>query len=446
MVSRRNRDGPAVSPRLSGYAVATTNAGYNHDVFGTADPWLMKSPGNLDYPLIVNFGHRALHDMAVVTKHVVREAYGSGPEFSYWQGCSTGGRQGHTIARKYPNDYDGTLTSCPAINFPALMMAMYWPQFVMNQKGLYSRACEFEAIRSAKLQFCDGLDGVEDGIIARPDLCTFDPMSLVGQSFDCDGHATMMSEDVVGLFKSIAEGPVDPKRTQLYPPIALGTALVGLMATGNTLCSSKHCSRGLPFTISDDWIRLMVAKDPSFDPSKMSHADYADLFRESVAEWDAMFSSSDPNLDLSRQLGKKMLSWHSLNDEAVPVLATRQFYDSVLARDQARNITTQDYYRYFEVPGATHCSAPAGVPYPLDALKTLQAWVEDGVVPDELPAVRFGQELADAQAHRPICAYPKVLVASRTESGFTCTAAGEANENGTLSEVSNSWLLSFAWL
>ncbi|KAL1879178.1 hypothetical protein Daus18300_001757 [Diaporthe australafricana] len=260
-----------------GYAVATTNAGYNHDVFGTADSWLMKSPGNLDYPLIINFGHRALHEMAVIAKHVVREAYGSGPEFSYWQ---------------------------------ALMVAMYWPQFVMNQNGIYPRACEFEAIRSGALQFCDGIDGAEDGMIARPDLCTLDTMSLVGNSFDCDGHSTVVSETAVNLFKTIAEGPVDPEGNQLYPGIMPGTALVGLFSIANTLCDNKRCSRGLPFTISDDWIRLMLAKDPSFDPTKMSHAEYAQLFRESVTEWDAIFSSSDPDLDQFRQLGKKMLSWH----------------------------------------------------------------------------------------------------------------------------------------
>lgn len=421
-------DGLRSALASQGYAVATTDAGYDHDVLGTADPWLMKGAGkNLDYPLIVNFGHRALHDMAVIAKHVVREAYGSGPEFSYWRGCSTGGRQGHTIARRYPGDYDGILAGCPAVNFPAVLMAMYWPQFVMNQKEMYPRACEFEAIRSAVVQFCDGLDGVEDGVIDRPDLCTFDPSTLVGKSFDCEGRSTMISEDLVGLFKTITEGPVDPDGTQLYPPIMPGTALVGLMATGNTFCSSTHCSRGLPFTISDDWIRLMVAKDPSFDPTKMSHTEYAHLFRESVAEWDAMFSSSDANLDQFRQLGKKLLSWHSLNDEAIPVLATRQFYEEVVARDQARNVTTQDYYRYFEVPGATHCSAPAGVAYPLDALRTLQAWVEDGVVPEELPAVRLDQGTADAQVHRPICAYPKV--ATKVNSGFVCAASGyEASE------------------
>ncbi|KAG6368811.1 hypothetical protein INS49_003027 [Diaporthe citri] len=402
-----------------GYAVATTNAGYDHDVFGTADHWLMKSPGNIDYPLIVNFGHRALHDMAVIVKHIIRNAYGSGPEFSYWQGCSTGGRQGLTIASKYPNDYDGILTTCPAVNFAALLVALYWPQFVMNQQEVYPRACEFEALRAGASQSCDELDGVKDGVIARPDLCTFDPMTLAGTSFDCEGHSAVISEDTVNVFKAIMEGPVDPEGNRLFPGFMPGTALVGLMATANTLCNNGHCSRGLPFTVSDDWIRLMLKKDPSFDPTKMSHADYAQLFRESVTEWDAMFSSNNPDMDQFRKLGKKMVSWHSVNDEAVQVLAMRQFYERVVARDQAHNITTQDYYRYFEVPGATHCSAPAGVPYPLHGLKTLQSWVEDGAVPEELPTVVLGQQPNAEQVHRPICAYPKAAL--KTETGFSCS-------------------------
>lgn len=405
-----------------GFAVATTNAGYDHDVLGTADSWLMRSPGNLDYPLIVNFGHRALHDMAVIAKHIIRDAYGSGPDFSYWQGCSTGGRQGLSIASKYPNDYDGILTSCSAVNFPALLVAMYWPQFVMNQKGVYPRACEFEALRSGALQACDDLDGVKDVVIARPDLCTFDPMTLVGTPFDCEGRSAVMSEDTVDIFKAIVRGPVDPEGNNLFPGIMPGTALVGLMATANTFCNNDHCSRGLPFTISDDWIRLMLKKDPSFDPTEMSHTDYAQLFRESVTEWDAMFSSNNADMDQFRRLGKKMMSWHSVNDEAVPVLAMRQFYERLLARDHAHNITTKDYYRYFEVPGATHCSAPVGVPYPLDALRILQSWVEDGVVPQELPTVLLNNQPNDEQVHRPICAYP--TVASKTGTKFSC----ETNE------------------
>ncbi|KAF9881422.1 tannase and feruloyl esterase [Colletotrichum karsti] len=393
-----------------GYAVATTNAGYDHDMFGTADPWLMKSPGNLDYPLIVNFAHRSLHEMTIISKHIIEEAYGSAPKFSYWQGCSTGGRQGLTIAQKFPEDYDGILTSCPAVNFSALLLAMYWPQLVMNLKASYPQSCEFEALVTTVAESCKGALEI--------DSCGFEVSSLIGKSIDCQGTPRTISETAVEVYDAMLKGPADPEGAQLFPGITLGTAVVGMMAIANTFCEGENCSRGLPFTIADDWIRLMVKKDPSFDPSKMSHAEYSELFRESVMEWDAMFSSNNADLQRFRLLGKKMLAWHSTNDEAVPMKAMRQYYDRVLAADNSRNITTQHYYRYFEVPGATHCLAPAGVPYPLKALDTLRLWVEKGIVPGELPAVVLDQGQDKGEFRQPICAYPATAVSEG--SGFAC--------------------------
>ncbi|KAH9233133.1 hypothetical protein K456DRAFT_1809067, partial [Colletotrichum gloeosporioides 23] len=313
-----------------GYAVATTNAGYNHNMFATADTWLMKNPGNLEYPLIVNFGHRALHDMTVISKHIIREAYGSLLKFSYWQGCSTGGRQGLTIAQRYPEDYDGLLTSCPAVNFSSLLVAMYWPQFIMNQKGIYPKACEFEAIVAALAGSC--------GKTAEVESCDFDVASLIGTTVDCQGKSTTISSTAVEVYKASLEGPVDLKGNQLFPGVTVGTAVTGMMSIANTHCEGETCSGGRPFTIADDWIRLMVKKDPSFDPKKMTHAEYVQIFRDSVNEWDGMFSSSNPDLQRFRQLGKKMISWHSVNDEAVPVKAMRQYYDRVLALDSSRDV------------------------------------------------------------------------------------------------------------
>lgn len=146
-----------------GYATAATDAGYHYDPFSTADPWLMASPGNLNYPLLTNFAHRPVHEMTIIGKHVVGEYFGQPPAFSYWSGCSTGGRQGLTSALLYPNNYDGILTGCPALNFPQLMVAMYWPQLVMNHLGAYPEACQFEAVKAAAVEACDELDGSRMG-------------------------------------------------------------------------------------------------------------------------------------------------------------------------------------------------------------------------------------------------------------------------------------------
>jgi hypothetical protein len=161
----------------------------------------------------------------------------------------------------------------------------------------------------------------------------------------------------------------------------------------------------------------MLKKDPSYDPAKMSHSEYTQLFQQSMREWDGLFNSNNPDLRQFRLLGKKMISWHSVNDEAVSVNAMRQYYEKVLVLDKGSNVTTQDYYRYFEAAGAMHCSAPPGIPYPLNALKTLQSWVEEGVSPEELPAVPLGDMKSNKQI-RSICVYPKRAVLK--ESGFIC--------------------------
>lgn len=144
-----------------GYAAATTNAGYEQDMMSTPESWLMKSPGNLDYPLLVNFAHRVLHELSVIGRHLVEQGYGKSPSFSYWHGCSTGGRQGLTIANKYPDDFDGILAACPAVDFSALLVALYWPQLCMNQLGVYPPACHLEAVVAAAVEACDELDGVD---------------------------------------------------------------------------------------------------------------------------------------------------------------------------------------------------------------------------------------------------------------------------------------------
>lgn len=85
-------------------------------------------------------------------------------------------------------------------------------------------------------------------------------MTLSGTPFECEGRSAAVSAvsavsgDAVDVYKAIVQGPVDEEGSKLFPGIMPGTALVGLMALENTLCSNDHCSRGLPFTIVDDWI------------------------------------------------------------------------------------------------------------------------------------------------------------------------------------------------
>ncbi|KAI1498936.1 Tannase/feruloyl esterase [Biscogniauxia marginata] len=426
--------GGDIMPALTyqGYATVTTDGGYPYWAAnaGANSAWLMKEPGNLDYPLFINFAYRALHDMTVIGKHITDQYYGEPPKFSYWYGCSTGGRQGLTMAQKYPEDYDGILTSCPAVGFPALLVAMYWPQFVMHQLGTYPPACQFEAVAASAVEACDKLDGVNDGIISRRDLCDFEPESVIGKEFDCQGTPSRITKETVEIVKAMLRGPTDPEGEQLFPGTTHGTAATGFVATANTLCADGQCTGGVPFPIAIDWIRLLVKKDPSFDPSTLTHEQYAQIFRESVREYGWWIGADDPDLQKFHEQGNKMIMWHSTNDEAISVNAAMQYYEEVIAADQKRGIDTKDYYRYFEVPGARHCGAPPGVPYPLNALDTLRLWVEDSITPEELDAVVLGKVDESDKVHHPICVYPKV--GTLTLQGFQCHEPGTTRETAQL--------------
>lgn len=117
-----------------GYATVSTDGGH---VTNTVDPssWALKSQGNINWPLLQDFAAISLDDSATIGKAISTSYYGSAPKYSYWNGCSTGGRQGHMMAQRYPTQYDGIMAAAPAINWAKFVAAEYWPQLVMNQLG-----------------------------------------------------------------------------------------------------------------------------------------------------------------------------------------------------------------------------------------------------------------------------------------------------------------------
>jgi hypothetical protein len=119
-------------PASKGYVSATTDGGH---AFGDSNAWALKSKGNVDWTLLQDFASIALDDTATIAKAVAKQAYGSAPKKSYFSGCSTGGRQGHMFASRYPEQYDGILATAPAFNWDRLITALYHPQKLMDWAG-----------------------------------------------------------------------------------------------------------------------------------------------------------------------------------------------------------------------------------------------------------------------------------------------------------------------
>lgn len=198
---------PAVS---MGYAAANTDSGHSVDGEGghwSSKGWSLTSPGNVNLFLLQDFAYRAVDDMTLIAKAVVQACYGRPAEYSYWNGCSTGGRQGLMLAQRSPKHYDGILATCPAINWVTFIVADLWPQVAMNALDYHPPACELAAITRAAIEACDGLDGVVDNVIASPGLCKFDAISVVGHKFDCAGIERTISGKAAAIANAAWEGP-----------------------------------------------------------------------------------------------------------------------------------------------------------------------------------------------------------------------------------------------
>jgi hypothetical protein len=371
--------GPLLAQALfGGYASASTDAGVPVDLF---DP----SSWADDPELVKNFASRSLHDMAVVGKAVTAAFYGRPANYSYWNGCSTGGRQGLMSAQRYPTDYDGILAAAPAINWTKFIPAELWPQVVMNELDNHPTQCELEAFNTAATAACDTLDKVPDGIISSPAQCHYNPYDLVGTKVMCEGQEVTISQADAAVVAKIWKGP------GVWSGLPRGTPFWGVANT------TPDGTAGIPFPVSEHWTKYFVLKDPALDISTLTYADWYRVFAQSQAEYAKLIDTSNPNLTAFRAAGGKMLTWHGEADEVIFPSGTTDYWRRVETATPGR---TEDFYRLFMAPGAGHCFGGKG-PNPVDPLAAVVDWVEKNKAPETLPA-------RSETATRDLCQYPLV--------------------------------------
>ncbi|KAH7371498.1 feruloyl esterase-like protein B precursor [Pyrenochaeta sp. MPI-SDFR-AT-0127] len=389
-----------------GFAVVTTDGGHAADT--PVEDWALSSPGNVNWVLLQDFSSTALDDAATLGKAVVRAYYGRAHTYSYWNGCSTGGRQGHMLAQRYPDQYDGILATAAAINWNELLMSLFWPQAVMNELGKFPPQCELEAVHAAAVKACDALDGLEDGIVSLPGKCEFDPTTVVGQQYICasTNTSTTITELAATVAKKTFKGPTSPDNKFLWYGLDEGAVL---HLTAGTECTYGTCV-GSPMIISAGWIKNFLVKDPDFDLSTINITVFEDLLHQSINRYDSIIGTSDPDLSRFNKTGGKLLNWHGLTDALVPPGNTLDYVQRVYERDPEAG----NYYRYFEAPGVDHCVGGSGW-YPGNGLKSLIDWVEKGIAPETLEAETQG---GAAGRKANLCLWPKRMV----------FAAGDPNE------------------
>ncbi|GID66889.1 tannase [Actinoplanes cyaneus] len=396
--------GDTVTAVKNGYVATVTDAGVSQNPADTT--WAIKNDGSLNEGLLTDFASRSLHDMTVVAKNVTKTFYGKAATYSYWNGCSTGGRQGYLEAQKYPDDYDGILANAPAVNWDRFAVATIWPAVVFNELDVAPSACEIGAFNTAVVKACDTLDGVKDGIIDDPQDCTWDPRKLVGTTVVCEGKTLTISKAEAEAVRKIWQGPVTRSGKQLWYGPSKGADIASYLA-----------NPAQPFIVADLWVKNFVTRNPALDTKNLTYGDFTKLFASSRKQFNSVIGTDDADLRAFRNSGGKLLTWQGQNDQLVPTQGTVDYRKRV-ERMMGGNTEVNDFYRLFLLPGVDHCAGGTG-PQAVDPLGALVTWVEKGRTPATLATATTN---ADGKAvTRNACPFPQM--ARYTGHGDTASAA-----------------------
>jgi feruloyl esterase len=380
-----------------GYAAASTDTGHE----GGGGPW-MANPEKL-----VDFGYRAMHETTAKAKALVNAFYGNAPRFSYFQGCSAGGRQGLKAAQMFPEDFNGIVAGAPALNTTGrAAFAVYAAQALRKEEGSYIPAAKYPAIHAAVMQACDAKDGVTDGVLENPKACSFDP-KVIECKAGVDDASCLTPAQVVAA-------------RALYAPLK-NSRTGALIFTGLEPGSEKGWGTfggQQPFVVATQMYQQMVFKNPAWDYKALN-------FDGDMALVDGIekgnINAMNPNLQPYLSRGGKLIQYHGWADQQIPPGTSPEYYQAVTQRLGGAD-KVKDGYRLFMVPGMGHCGGGDGTAT-FDMLAALERWVERGQAPDSIPASRVVEGRADRT--RPLCSYPQVATYKGSGSpdeaaNFTC--------------------------
>lgn len=384
---------PAMLTALGrGYATSSTDTGH---VGGSAS-FALGHPEK-----VIDFGWRAVHEMAVISKTIIAAYYEAGPRFSYWNGCSAGGRQAMKEAQRFPADFDGIIAGAPGLDWTGrAAQAVQIAQVLQKDEAARLSPANARLVHAAVLQACDLLDGVKDGLVDDPRRCAFDPAVLQCKGAD---DASCLTSAQVNTVRMLYSPQVNPRTKRevagLYPGSELGWTDLGWTASAR--------ATGL------DQFRFLVYKDPQWDPDTFNFD--TDIVRAEEADSNTI-NALDSNLKPFIDRGGRLIQYHGWSDPQISPGISVQYYERVL---EALGGTSrlQGSYRLFMAPGMAHCGGGEG-PNTFDMITALEQWVEQGRAPDQVIASHSTRGVVDRT--RPLCPYPQV--ATYTGSGSTDVA------------------------
>ncbi len=398
--------GPQAIPRnmafalAEGYATASTDTGHVND--GTQGRFAAGHPEKL-----TDFAYRAVHEMTVASKAIITAFYGNGPRLSYWNGCSTGGRQALIEAQRFPDDFDGIVAGAPANFWTHLTAGIAAAAHVTHQGQPGNMpADKLRLLHDSVVRACDALDGVRDGLLQDPTRCSFDVQQLACKGTDT---ASCLTPAQVAAAQEMYGGAKrSQSKEQVYPGLAFGSELGWDPVNGLQ-----------PLPIAESYFKDVVLQDSSWDYTRFNVD--TDVAKADAAHA-ALMNATDPNLRPFFARGGKLIQYHGWNDQQISPFNSVNYYKSVeakLGRDEVGKS-----YRLFMAPGMMHCGGGDG-PNQFNAMAALERWREANVEPAQILATHVANGAVDNA--RPLCPYPQAAVyngagSTKDAASFTCKA------------------------
>jgi feruloyl esterase len=340
---------------------------------------------------VVDLGYRAVHEMTVVAKALIAAFYGDGPKFSYWNGCSQGGRQGLREAQQYPADYDGVIAGAAAANQPNHYSGSLWvASATLKDPASFIPREKFPLINRAVLAACDARDGVADGVLEDPRRCDFDPKSL--SCTDATGESCLTPGQVNAVRQIYAPAKNPRTGEEIWP---------GLMR-GSELGWPAQAGGPAPIRFATDFFKYLVFDNPNWDWRSF---DFDRDVATATAKVGAIVTTMNPDLEAFRSRGGKLIMYHGWSDQLIAPENSVKYYATVV--DRFGRERADQFVRLFMAPGVAHCRGGSG-PDTFDAVGALERWVENGTAPNSIIASRVVNGKVDRT--RPLCSYPQVAV------------------------------------
>ena len=361
-----------------GYATSSTDTGHA----GGSARFALGHPEK-----VIDFGYRAIHETALVSKAVIAAAYGGPERISYFTGCSGGGRQAFAEAQRYPEDFEGIIAGDPgydrtgeSFQLVAAAQAMY-----ANPAGKLTPE-KLSVLHQAALDACDALDGVKDGIITDPTRCKFDPAVTLCKGSDGPSCLTHAQEETAKKFYSALK---DPKTgEEIFPGFEPGSEL-RWAALGEG-----------PLLMAGDLFKYIVFRDPDWDYLTLDIGKDLALARKMD---NGVISPTSADLKKFVGRGGKLIIYHGWGDQNVAPRSSVEYYEQLVK--ELGQAQVEGSVRLYMVPGMGHCGGGEG-PNIFDTLTALEKWQEKKISPREILASQRTNGIVTRT--RPLCPYPQV--------------------------------------